>query len=257
MLQDWKIDPNGYPKLLQLLQLHYGSELQEYDRDKRSSELRNIESDEENSEEVNAASNVLDRVASTSEDVTRSVSNSSWRSRIDNSSDRCSLDMLKSIVLCQPQQRQLEYLEKNLAMLLLHPCLTVHTIEKIIKNAKIECLPKDVPPHDNFSDDVVSNASKTYANKSLLTIVNHSAYASSGGGIVYSYFSKRFIKPLNKLRVWLNVLEQSCKEEVIIKSVLEDLSLRGMWLCIEWMRDYHNNFNIFTVNYAVQVFTMV
>jgi len=216
MLQDWKIEPYGYPKFLQLLQLHYGTEHSSSGGADGSSELKNIDSDDD-CEEIRVLSRKYKKRDSNSEEYTGSMSTSSWRSRVDESSTACcSLDMLKSIVLCQPQHQDFVKMERQLSELLIHPCLTIHTIETIIKHAKTDYVLKDYA-----NESIYSNPSQIVnMHKSLLTIVNNTAFGSSGGGllvvvaVVLSIFtfckillsrcqSYEFIfKCLNKQSIW-------------------------------------------------------
>lgn len=224
MLQDWRVDPNGYPKLLQMFQLCYGADHTSAGSNDVSSDLRDIDSDEDDYDELKRPLNIYP-----ASEVARSASNSSWRSRLDSTKRVCSLDTVKNVVLRQPQQREFERMEKKFSELFCHPCLTVHTIEKIIRHAKVDCLPKELPSFDSYSvtDIYDTNTTKTGVHKSLLTIVNNTAYGSSGGGIVYAYFLARFVKPIAKLRVLLTMLEKSDDQEHLTKSVIQEHCLNG------------------------------
>lgn len=245
MLNDWKVDPNGYPRLLQMLHLCYGFSAGKGDKKRNkdkivsitSSESINNQDEQENSLQNSAAetTSFCDGISSSSASTrslivaTNSHSNASLSRQLDHSQSPCSFEKLKTINLQQPQQREFEALDKQISELFTHACLSLHTIEKILCHAKEDGVPAELPSLNYFShtEDGTTRNSTAVIDKSLLTIVNNTAYGSSGGGIVYYYFLTTFVKPLNKVRTLVGMMEHSEKQDEVTKTAIECYFLSG------------------------------
>lgn len=255
MLNDWKVDPNGYPRLLQMFQMCYGSMSATKDGDsntsydtyqrKASSYHHNNKEDDssitDNLQDNNSISSVENSIGSSSNTNSLSNSNSSsYPSRSDWNPSRytqqvhnmeitpCCLEELTNISLQQPQQKEFERLEKRFSELFSHACLTVHSIDKIIRHAKEDGVPKALPSLNDFSDtDKYTRNSTTPIHKSLLTIVNNTTYGSSGGGIICYYLLTKYVKPLNKVRTLIAMLESSEKQDLVNRTAIESYFLNG------------------------------
>lgn len=235
MLNDWKVDPNGYPRLLQMLQLCYGavSGTRKVKRENPDClHIQNIPHHNADDSPDGIASTILshddDEIAP--KHTVRSNNTNTEQMNYDEQiiDSPCCLEKLRNITLQQPQQKEFEKLEKSFSELFVHACLTVHSIEKIVRHAKEDGVPATLPSVNNFSDtDMYKRNSITPIHKSLLTIVNNTAYGSSGGGIICSYLLTKYVKPLTKVRTLISMLENSEKQDGVTKAAIDSYFLTG------------------------------
>jgi hypothetical protein len=226
MLKDWKVDPNGYPRLLQTFQVCYGVEsvdmVESVDELEEDVELFEDDDDTNFFEHSQRTRSVSDITS------TRSLSTSSRIATVSSFQKAegmtCSLEKLTNITLQQPQQKEFEKIENKFSELFMHACLTVHTIEMVVRHAKEYGVPKELPSLNDFSDtsfNKYTHNATTEMHKSLLTIVNNSAYGSSGGGLVCYYLLTKYVKPISKVRALTSMLEYSAKQDCITKEAID------------------------------------
>jgi hypothetical protein len=177
---------------------------------------------------------VLEEIKTHSETTsTKSASGTFQRAVVGNIDEMdvgCCLEKLESVFLRQPQQKQFEQMEKRFSDLFMHSCLTVHSIEKIVKHAKEDGVPKALPSlNENVAYDTCPSNTTDAIHKSLLTIVNNSAYGSSGGGIICYYILTKYVKPLTKVRTLIGMLENAEKQD---SSTIKEYFLNGEFVSL-------------------------
>ena len=226
MLNDWKVDPNGYPRLLQMVVASYGWSPDVIIRSETIVSMSDNE--DESSDHIN-----FTKCNSQDETPRSNCSGATHTKGADEEKDSRSkpLESLRTVTLQQPQQKIFERMEKKFSSLFTHPCLSVTAIKKMVSQARGFDVRKDLSTSAgklSFSDQCTVN-STTAIYKSLLTIVNTTAYGSSGGGIMYNFLLKNYIRPLNKLRILVSMLTFS-REKVIDpeSSSLNDFVLKGI-----------------------------
>ena len=130
MMQDWRIDPFGYVRVLQVLQIYYGLE-----------NLKATSATKTNDVNVNKSSIIVDDNENNNED-NYSPSAKSYHS----DSSKSGFDILRNIKLKEIQQKEFNKIERYLSELSTDSCFTEQSVIKVIARAQklVESTPKSI-----------------------------------------------------------------------------------------------------------------